>query len=73
MKKILYIVVAHRWGNSSNHSYTLGVFDDFILAKNCADSHTIYRAGKYSCTVEECILNEYDEDKKYTVKEVYKS
>ena len=71
MRKEIYIVTAYRWGKIENHSYNLGVFKNKEKAIRVADSHIEYRGGKYSCIVEECIINHFDEtDEDYT-KEIY--
>lgn len=59
--KKIYVVVAYRWGDNSNHSYTLGAFNKKHAAIECAKSHTEYRGGKYACVVEQCTINEFDD------------
>lgn len=56
----IYVVIAYRWGEKSDHSYTLGAFNKKHAAIKCADSHTEYRGGKYSCVVEKCEINKFD-------------
>ena len=73
MKEEIYVVVAYRWGKRENHSYTVGVFNEKQAAIKCADSHTAYRAGKYACVVEKCVLNDFENDAAdYTI-EIYRT
>lgn len=72
-KTEIYVVIAYRWGNSENHSYTVGIFDDKTKAIDCANSHTQYRGGKYACSVEMCIMNEFDNDADNYSVEIYKT
>ncbi len=69
----IYVVIAYRWGENSNHSYTLGAFNKKHAAIKCADSHTEYRGGKYACVVEQCVINEFDDDADGYTKEVYRT
>lgn len=55
--KICYIVEALRWNSRENHSYVVGVYDDYNRAIKSADDHANYRGGKYMCTVLQCKLN----------------
>ena len=71
--KEIYVVIAYRWGNNSDHSYTLGAFNKKDAAIKCADSHTEYRGCKYGCTVEQCIINQFDNASDYYTKEVYRT
>ena len=71
--KDIYVVIAYRWGNNSDHSYTLGAFNKKDAAIKCADSHTEYRGGKYGCVVEQCIINQFDNDSDDYTKEVYRT
>jgi hypothetical protein len=52
----VYIVEAH--GTRENHSYVVGVWEDFDAAKKVADEHAAYRGGKYVCQVLQTPLNE---------------
>ena len=72
-KNKIYTVIAYRYGDNSSHSYTLGVFNKKEKAIKCADSHTEYRGMKYSCHVEQCELNGFDNDKDEYTKTVYKT
>jgi len=69
----MFVVIAYRWGNRENHSYTLGCFDNIEDAKSCADSHASYRAAKYGCVVEKCVLNHFDDDSDDYTEEVYRT
>ena len=71
--QINYVVVAYRWGEQANHSYSIGVFDDKQLAIDAAESHTTYRGGKYACVVEECTLNFFDNDTDSGIVEIYRT
>lgn len=73
MKQEVYVVIAYRWGNRENHSYTAGVFNKINSAIKCADSHTEYRGGKYACVVEQCVMNEFENDKDEYTKEIYRT
>ena len=58
--KEVYVVIAYRWGDRANYSYTLGAFDTKDAAVKCAESHVNFRGGKYDCVVEKCILNQFE-------------
>ena len=58
--KEIYVVIAYRWGDRANYSYTLGAFDTKDAAVKCAESHVNFRGGKYDCVVEKCILNQFE-------------
>ena len=61
--KIHYIVEALVWGDRENHSYVVGLYDSLDAAKKCADDHSGYRGGKYTCQVLQCEMNsEVDTD-----------
>ena len=70
MKNKIYIVTAYRWGDRSAHSYNLGVFQNKLKAKQVADSHCKYRGGKYACVVDECTLNQFNNDDEEHTKEI---
>ena len=61
-KEINYVVTAYKWGFNDTHSYILGVFSKKDKAIEVADSHRDYRGGKYSCVVDECIVNEFENE-----------
>jgi hypothetical protein len=73
MNVSVYVVNAYRFGDRENHSYTLGVFTKKSKAIKCADSHYEYRGGKYICTVEECVLNIFDNDFDNYTEEIYRN
>ena len=73
MKRQIYIVIAYRWGENSNHSYTVASFNRKHAAIKCADSHTSYRGGKYACAVEASILDDFNNDADFYIKEVYRT
>lgn len=69
----IYIVTAYRWGSRDDHSYPIGAFNDLNTAIAAADSHTIYRGGKYYCEVDTVVENHYkDEDDDHSTT-VYKT
>ena len=70
---VMYVVIAYRWGDRANHSYTLVVFKKKHAAITCAESHTTYRGGKYGCAVEKCVVDEFDNDDDDYTTEVYKT
>lgn len=69
----IYVVTAYRWGEQSNHSYLLGAFQKKHKAMMVADEHCAYRGGKYACVVEQCIINEFDNEKDEYSKEIYRA
>jgi len=73
MKNEIYAVIAYRYGDNEKHSYTIGVFNKKHAAIKCADSHTEYRDGKYSCVVEKCLLNEFDNISSDYTTEIYRT
>lgn len=46
-----YVVTAYRWGNHELHSYVVGAFDSFDLAKKAAEYEEVCRGGKYDCEI----------------------
>lgn len=58
MPSVYYIVEAMRWGDSHDHSYVVGLYDDFNRAISSAEEHTDYRGGKYVCQVLQCKMND---------------
>ncbi len=54
MKKI-FIVIAHRWGNVLEHSYSVAITTKKSEAFDIARSHEDFRGDKYGCSVEEYI------------------
>jgi hypothetical protein len=54
----MYVVTAYRWGLRDCHSYVVGAYADFDVAKSMAERHVEYRGGKYGCEVEECKLED---------------
>ena len=58
----IYVVTAYKWGINSEHSYVVGVFDTRKKAIDCADKHTKFTKGKYSCEVDKCFMNDYDQN-----------
>lgn len=73
MKNEIYIVTAYRNGNRSEHSYNLGVFNKKNKAQQVAESHCDYRGGKYSCVVEKCTPNHFENDDDHYTVEIYKA
>ena len=73
MKNEIYIVTAYRWGDKSDHSYNLGVFQKKHKAQQVAESHCQYRGGKYACVVYKCVLNEFDNDSDNYTNEIYRA
>jgi len=58
--KMYYIVTAYRWGERSNHSYFVGLFDKKHAAIKSAKKEEDYRGGKYKCRViESPVFNEW--------------
>ena len=73
-KKVkIWVVIAYRFGENSNHSYTVGIFSKKHKAIECADSHCSYRGLKYSCCVEECTMDTFDNNSDSYSKEVYRA
>lgn len=58
MSDIYYIVEALRWGNDHDHTYVVGLYNDFDRAVSCAEEHTDFRGGKYVCHVIQCKMND---------------
>jgi hypothetical protein len=58
--KIVYIVIAYRFGDTERHSYTVACTTDFEEAKKIADQEEEYRGGKYCCCIEQAQLGYYD-------------
>ena len=75
MKKgdAVYIVTAYRRGERENHSYVVGCFLQGKQAKECADSHTEYRGGKYACAVEMVKFGVFNNDDDSYSETIYKT
>jgi hypothetical protein len=69
----IFVVIAYRWGDSSAHSYTVGVYNREDKARKAAQSHHDYRGGKYACVVEMCFLNRNENDDDEYSKEVFRA
>jgi len=70
---VMYVVVAYRWGNTEKHSYIVGVFTLDKDAISAAELETTYRGGKYSCQVEKCRTDMYDNENQYDTEVIYKT
>lgn len=57
MLKVLYTVVAYRFGDRERHSYLVGVFEKKQKALVEAEKEEEYRGGKYICEICEIELN----------------
>lgn len=68
-----YVIIAYRWGERCNHSYTVGCMTNLEKAISVAESHATYRGGKYECTVEECETDVFDNESDIYSKEVYRT
>jgi len=55
---MMFVVLAHRWGEDTNHSYLVGVFDEKVKAVRAALTEEYCRGGKYDCQVIETAVNE---------------
>jgi len=73
MKKTVYVVTSYRWGNREDHSYILGVFSKKAQAIKCADSHVMYRGGKYYPEVDAVTLDSFSNDDDDYSKTIYKT
>lgn len=73
MKNKIYIVTAYKWGDREAHSYNLGVFNKKHKAQQVAESHAVYRGGKYACVVEECVPDVFDNDQESYTREIYRA
>jgi len=50
-KNKFYVVTAYRWGNRSDHSYFVGLFDKKHAAITAAEKEENWRGGKYNCQI----------------------
>lgn len=67
----IFVVIAYRWGNRDDHSYTVGAFTSEKKAIESANSHAAYRGGKYVCVVEKTVLDHFDNDDDDYTEDVY--
>lgn len=58
--KHIWVVTMHRT-TKSEHSYVVGVYDDFKDAKKAAIIEEDNRAGKYDADINSYVLNELPE------------
>jgi len=56
MNIVIYLVVAYKNGNQSQHSYTVAAYAKKHAAIKKADEYRDLRGGKYACVVEEIEL-----------------
>ena len=47
----IYVVIMQRWGDYEGHSYILGVYSDYFIAKMAGKMNKLYRDGKYYARV----------------------
>ena len=59
--KHIWVVTMHRT-TKSEHSYVVGVYDDFKDAKKAAIIEEDNRAGKYDADISSYVLNELPEE-----------
>jgi len=57
----IYVVTAHRVGVMSEHSYVIGLYEEFEVAKQACKIEEINRSGKYECRINQHTLNELPE------------
>ena len=62
MKKELYVVTMHRWGDDESHNYVQGVFSKKAQAQKAGKAEKDYRGGKYEPKISVIILDQHDED-----------
>jgi hypothetical protein len=65
----MYVLIARRWGDSENHSYPVGIYNDIEEAKRDGYIHFVYRGGKYEPEIYEAV--EKDEDGISIMKSIY--
>ena len=51
MNKIIYVVIAYRFGDINLHSYIVGAYDSKEEAMKRAIEEEEFRGGKYACIV----------------------
>jgi hypothetical protein len=59
--KNIWVVTMHRT-TLSEHSYVIGVYEDFEDAKKAAIIEENNRAGKYDAVIDSYVLNELPEE-----------
>ena len=59
--KNIWVVTMHRT-TKSEHSYVVGVYEDFKDAKKAANIEGQNRAGKYDAVIDSYVLNELPEE-----------
>ena len=59
--KNIWVVTMHR-NSLSEHSYVVGVYEDFKDAKKAANIEQYNRAGKYDADINSYVLNELPEE-----------
>jgi len=58
----IWVVTAHRAQVMSDHSYVVGLYDEFEVAKQACKIEEINRSGKYECRINQYTLNELPEE-----------
>jgi hypothetical protein len=60
--KTVYIVTAHNLYQGNQHSYVVGVYDNFDDAEKASNIEEMNRGGKYECRIVDYTLNTIPED-----------
>lgn len=47
----MFVVMAHRGGDTENHSYPCGIATTLGKARKIAEECEMYRGGKYACSI----------------------
>lgn len=58
----IFLIIAHRGGDTELHSYPVGVATSFDAATTIAEAAEVYRGGKYACSIWEFVVNCADMD-----------
>ena len=66
----MFIVKMERWGDYENHSYLIGVFNNYMTASLEGQNHRQYRGGKYEPKIIALDI-EGKLDKKYYIASVF--
>ena len=58
----IYVVTAHNVYQGNQHSYVVGVYDNFEDTKKSIDIEEMNRGGKYECRINDFTLNVIPEE-----------
>ena len=63
----VFVVTAYRFGDHEKHSYVVGVYNTYEMARYVGEIEETWRAGKYECEVQEFEITNRPDPRKLKV------